>query len=182
MATPLLYRQLMTQLRQWVPPKDQSYLQVCAEIVVAILLSESACFRQWLPYLGHRECGAGVQLERLSYFVHNVHMTSERFYVPLLYQALQAFQGQTVTLELDASMLWNQFCLIEVCLLWGGRSFTLAQSVIKYGSATVSFETYQAVWVAAKAVLPPDGTVTLPFDRGFEHGELMRCLPQPEWG
>lgn len=182
METPLLHRQLMTQLRQWVTPKDQRHLQGFAEIVAAILLSESACLSKWLPYLGHRACQARAHLERLSYFVHNEHITAERFYVPLLRQALQAFQGQAVTLALDTSMLWNQFCLIEVCLLWGGRSFTLAQSVIEHRSATVGFETYQAVLGAAKAVLPADCSVTLLADRGCEHGELMRCLQQPAWG
>jgi hypothetical protein len=43
-------------------------------------------------------------------------------------------------------MLWNQFCLIEVGLFCGGRLFTLAQTVVEHGSATVSFETYQASW------------------------------------
>jgi hypothetical protein len=135
METPPLHRQLMTQLRQWVTPKDQRHLQGFVEIVAAILLSESACLSQWLPYLGHRSCQARAHLERLSYFVHNEHITAERFYVPLLRQALQAFQGQAVKLALDTSMLWNQFCLIEVSLLWGGRSFTLAQRVVEHGSA-----------------------------------------------
>jgi hypothetical protein len=182
MATPLLYRQLLVQLRQWVSPKDQRHLQGFAEAVAAILLSESAAFGKWLPYLSHRDCGARAHLERLSYFVHNEHITAERFYVPMLRQTLQAFDGQTVTLALDTSMLWNQFCLIEVCLLWGGRSFTLAQKVVEHGSATVGFEAYHAVLVAAKDVLPPNCAVTLLADRGFEHGELMRCLGHPEWG
>jgi hypothetical protein len=37
-------------------------------------------------------------------------------------------------LTLDSSLLWDQFCLIEICLVWGGRSFTLAQTVLEHGS------------------------------------------------
>ena len=181
METPQLYRQLMTQLRQWVNPKDERHLQGFAETVAAILLSGSACLGKWIAYLGHRGCQARSHLERLSYFVHNAEITAERFYKPLLRQALQAFQGTAVTVTLDTSMLWNQFCLIEVCLAWGGRSFTLAQQVIEHGSATVSFDTYRPVLAEAKAVLPPQCAVTLLADRGFEHGELCRCLQQWQW-
>ncbi|PSB58111.1 hypothetical protein C7B61_19505 [filamentous cyanobacterium CCP1] len=74
-------------------------------------------------------------------------------------------------------MLWDQFCLIEVCLVWGGRSFTLAQVVIEHGSATVGFEQYQNVLESAKRVLPPQAQVTLLADRGFEHSNLIHC-----WG
>jgi hypothetical protein len=78
-------------------------------------------------------------------------------------------------------MLWDQFCLIEVCLAWGGRSFTLAQVVLEHGSATVGFEQYKPVLERAQAVLPPEVQVTLLADRGFEHGELMRWLNKQQW-
>ena len=78
-------------------------------------------------------------------------------------------------------MLWNQFCLINVCLVWGGRSFTLAQTVLEHGSATVGFDAYYPVLLAAKAILSPECTVTLLADRAFEYGELLRCLTQWQW-
>jgi cephalosporin hydroxylase len=37
-------------------------------------------------------------------------------------------------------MFWDTYCLIEVCVAWGGRSITLAQKVIEHGSPTVGFE------------------------------------------
>jgi hypothetical protein len=128
-------------------------------------------------------------MERLSYLVHNQHISPERFYNPLLQQALQAFEGSAVTLTLDTSMLWDQFCLVEVCLVWGGRSFTLAQTVLKHGSATVGFEDYQPVLLAAKALLPEGCQATLLADRGFvraaspqeKHGDLLRWLSQVGW-
>lgn len=181
METPLLYRQLQDQLRQWVQPKDQRHLQGFAEILAAILQSASACLGKWLPYLSHRDCQARAHMERLSYFVYNEQITAERFYDPILRHVLQAFAGETVLLTLDTSMLWDQFCLIEVCFVWGGRSFTLAQRVIEHGSATVGFEQYQTVLERAKRGLPPDTQVTLLADRGFEHAALVYWLRQPQW-
>ena len=181
METPLLYRQLQEQLRQWVHPKDQRHLQGVAEAVAAILQSQSAAMGKWIPYLGHRDCQARGHLERLSYLVHNEHISAERFYHPLVRQGLKAFEGSDLTLVLDTSMLWDEFCLIEVCLAWGGRSVTLAQLVLEHGSATVGFEDYQVVLEAAKAVLPTECTVTFLADRGFQHGALLRWLQQQNW-
>ena len=181
METPLLYRQLQDQLSQWVQPKDQRHLRGFAEIVAAVLQSGEACLGRWIPYLSHRDCGARAHMERLSYFLHNPQITAERYYEPILRQALSAFAGEAILLTLDTSMLWDRFCLIEVCLVWGGRSFTLAQVVLEHGSATVGFEQYKPVLERAQAVLPPEVQVTLLADRGFVHGELMRWLTQQSW-
>lgn len=181
MEIPLLYRQLQDQLRQWVQPKDQRHLQGFAEMLAAILQSGSACLGKWIPYLSHRDCQARAHLERLSYFLHNQQISAERFYEPMLRHVLAAFAGESVLLTLDTSMLWDQFCLIEVCFVWGGRSFTLSQVVLEHGSATVGFEQYQSVLKRAQQVLPPQCQVTLLADRGFEHGNLMHWLRQQHW-
>jgi hypothetical protein len=120
-------------------------------------------------------------MERLSYFVHNPKITSETFYAPLLKQFLKAWAGMAMILTLDTSMLWDEYCLIEVCLAWGGRSFPLAQKVMKHGSATVAFADYCSVLDAAQTVLPPNCQITLLADRGFEHGELIRWLRSHQW-
>ncbi|NET39300.1 MAG: transposase, partial [Cyanothece sp. SIO1E1] len=113
--------------------------------------------------------------------LHNDHINAERFYVPLLQALLQGFEETAVTLVLDTSMFWDQFCLIEVCLAWGGRSLSLAQVVLEHGSATVGFEDYRQVLEAAQAVLPTGCQVTFLADRGFQHRELLRWLQQQGW-
>lgn len=181
METPLLYRQLQDQLRQWVRPADQRHLQVFCEILAAILQSGSGVLGKWIPYLSHRNCHARAHLERLRYFLHNQAIKAERFYEPMVRHVLAAFAGEAVLLTLDTSMLWDQFCLIEVCFVWGGRSFTLAQSVLEHGSATVGFEQYQPVLECAKRLLPEHAEITLLADRGFEHRQLIDWLTQQEW-
>jgi hypothetical protein len=181
MATPLLYRQLQDQLRQWVQPKDQRHLQGFAEIIAAIMQSQSACLGKWMSYLGHRDCQARAHMERLNYFVHNHQITAARFYEPILRHVLQAFAGKAVLLTLDTSVLWDQFCLLAVCFVWGGRSVTLAPMVLEHGSATVGFAHYQRVLEAAKQVLPSEVQVTLLADRGFEHAALVDWLSQQQW-
>ena len=181
MQMPHLYLQLQTQLRQWIKPKDKRHLQGFAEVVAAILQSQSGCLSHWLPYLSHRSCKARSQMERLNYFVHNPQITAETFYIPLLKHFLQAFAGTVLELTLDTSMLWDQFCLVEICLIWGGRSISLAQVVLEHGSATVGFEQYRTVLEKVQTLLPLNSSVILLADRGFEHGELMRWLHKNGW-
>ncbi|NJK51984.1 MAG: transposase [Leptolyngbyaceae cyanobacterium SU_3_3] len=181
MSTPLLHSQLYAQLSQWITPADKRHLIGFAENVAAILQAESGCLSHWLSYLSHRCCKARAHLERLSYFVHNPKVTPETFYIPLLVQFLQAWAGIAMILTLDTSMLWDEYCLIEVCLAWGGRSFPLAQKVMKHGSATVAFADYCSVLDAAEAVLPPNCQITLLAEREFEHGELIRWLRSHQW-
>lgn len=181
MTAPQLHRQLYEQLRQWIVPEDRRHLQGYAEILGAILLSQSGCLSHWLPYLGHRDCQARSHLERLSYFIHNRAITAETFYAPIIRHLLQAWSGEAMTLVIDTSMLWDEYCLIEVTLAWGGRSIVLAQTVLKHGSASVAFEDYRPVLTMAQALLPNDVRVTLLADRGFEHGELIRWLRRQGW-
>jgi hypothetical protein len=181
MTTPLLYRQLQTQLSQWITPKDKRHLLGFAENIAAILQSESGCLSHWLSYLSHRGCKARSHLERLHYFVHNPNISTEVYWVPLIRQFLKAWQGLSMTLTWDTSMLWDEYCLIEVCLAWGGRSFPLAQKVMKHGSATVAFADYVSVLEAALVVVPARCEVTLLADRGFEHGELIRWSRTHHW-
>lgn len=136
---------------------------------------------KWIPYLTHRNCSARAHLERLAYLLHNDHISAERFYIPLLQALLQGFEETALILVLDTSMLWDQCCLIEVCLAWGGRSLTLAQVVLEHGSASVGFEDYRPVLEAAQTVLPTACQVTFLGDRGFQHRELWRWLQQRGW-
>jgi len=181
METPQLYRQLYEQVSQWVNPKDLRHLLCFAEVIAAILQAHSACLSHWLPFLSHRSCQARSHMQRLSYFVHNEHISAERFYNPLVRLFLQNLVGEPLKLTLDTSVLWEEFCLIEVCVVWGGRSITLAQKVLKHPSATVAFKDYQEVLEAAKALLPEGTSVTLLADRGFEHEALIRWLQQHQW-
>ena len=178
---PQLYRQLLEQLGQWIIPKDLRHLTNCAEIVAAILSTVCASLAHWIPYLSHRDCQARSHLARLSYYLHNPQINQELFYSPLIKQFLARWSGEELILVMDTSMFWDTYCLVEVCVAWGGRSITLAQTVIEHGSATVGFEQYRPVLEAAQSVLPPGCKPTLLADRGFEHAELMRWLNQQQW-
>ena len=181
MSIPLLHRQLHKQLSQWLHPEDKRHLEVLAENLAAILLSESGCLSHWITFLKHRHCQARSHMARLSYFVNNPRITHQTFYHPLMRQFLGAWEGMEMLLTLDTSVFWNEYCLIEVCLVWGGRSFPLAQKVMEHPSATVAYHDYRELLETAQKLLPPNCQVTLLADRGFAHGELIRWLTRKSW-
>ncbi len=133
MFTPQLYGQLQTQLSQWITPKDKRHLTVFCKNVAAILQSESGCLSHWLKYLSHRSCKARSQMERLNYFVHNPDVSAETFYIPLLKQFLQAWTGMAMTLTLDTSMLWDEYCFRSL--------FGLGRPLFRIGSE--GYQTWQ---------------------------------------
>ena len=189
METPLPYLQLIQQFSQHIQPQDKRHLKVFSEIISAIVLSGSASLSHWLPFLSHRDCNARSHMARLSYFIHNDKITPDIFYQPLLKFFLQSWSGQPLTLALDTSMLWDQFCLIEVSLVWGGRSITVAQRVMEHNSATVAVSEYLRVLEMAKRALPNDCKITLLAglpkaalrERGFEHSGLISWLTKKKW-
>ena len=181
METPLPYLQLIQQFSQHIHPQDQRHLKVFSEIISAIVLSGSASLSHWLPFFSHRDCNARSHMARLSYFIHNDKITSDIFYQPLLKFFLQSWSGQSLTLALDTSMLWDKFCLIEVSLIWGGRSLTVAQRVIEHNSATVAVSEYLPVLKMAKSALPNECKITLLADRRFEHTGLISWLTKKKW-
>ena len=181
MTEPHLYSQMFTQMRQWINLKDRRHLQGFSEAVSSILQAESGCPSHWLPYLSHRNCNARSHLQRLHDFLRNPAITAAQYYEPLVQHLLKAWVGQSMTLVLDTSIFWDQYCLIEVCLAWGGRSIVLAQSFLEHGSATVGFEAYRPVLETVLNLLPRDVDVFFLADRGFEHGELIRWLTRNQW-
>jgi hypothetical protein len=134
------------------------------------LQSESACLAHWIPYLTHRNCQARAQMQRLSHLTHNPAICQEIFYLPLIKHFLQDWKEKELALVMDTSMYWDTYCLIEVCLAWGGRCITLAQTVIKHGSATVGFDQYLPVLEAAKA-----------FIVAAHHGKIRVKLSNFDW-
>ena len=182
MSPPLLYRQLQTQLSQWITPKDQRHLTVFSENIAAILQSQSGCLSHWLTYLSHRSCHARSQMERLSYFVHNPRITAETFYIPLLQQFLKAWEGESMTLTLDTSMLWDEYCLIEVCLAWGGTFVSFGSEGDGTWQCHCRFcGLLPSVIYGSDCFASALSRITLLADRGFEHGELIRWLQSCQW-
>ncbi|WP_293117002.1 hypothetical protein [Moorena sp. SIO3E8] len=52
----------------------------------------------------------------------------QRLYSPLIQEALNRWENELLYLSLDTSMLWNQYCLIRVAVVYRGRAVPVAQA------------------------------------------------------
>lgn len=84
-------------------------------------------------------------------------------------------------LALDTSLLWQQYCLIQVALIYRGRAVPIVWKVIKHESSSVAYCEYAALLDATVKLLPQQAQVLFLADRGFADVDLMRHLKQLGW-
>jgi hypothetical protein len=102
-------------------------------------------------------------------------------YGPLIQQALQDWGTHTRYLALDTSMVWNQYCLIRLSVVYRGRAVPVVWEVIEHGRSSVTHAAYEALLDAVPALLPAGGKVVFLADRGFADTELLAPLRRLGW-
>lgn len=177
----LLYRQLLEQFCQGLPAKDKRHLENFSERVAGIVLSGSACLTHWIPFLSHRECQARAHLARLQYFLNNPRVDVREYYETLLKRSLSEWSGEALSLVLDTTVLWDEYCVVALTVAWGGRSIPVSYEILEHQSATVGAADYLPVLERGKAILPPGCEMTLLADRGFQHGQLIDWCERTGW-
>ena len=84
-------------------------------------------------------------------------------------------------MALDTSLLWNQYCLIRLSVVYRGRAVPVVWEVIAHRSSSVPHEAYAALLDAVPAVLPAGAKVVFLADRGFADTELLAQLRRVGW-
>ena len=95
--------------------------------------------------------------------------------------ALQNWKSQRLYLALDTTMLWNQFCIIHLSLVCGGRAIPFLWKVLEHKSSTVAFVEYKLMLRLAEKLLSSHGDIMLLADRGFANHELVNWLQNSTW-
>jgi hypothetical protein len=99
----------------------------------------------------------------------------------LIEQALQEWGTHLLYLALDTSMVWNQYCLIRLSVVYRGRAVPVVWDVIEQGSSRVPHEAYAAVLDAVPALLPAGSKVVFRADRGVADTALLAHLRRLGW-
>jgi hypothetical protein len=175
------HRRLLTWLRQEITGQDDRHLQTFAWMVLALLISGSINLTKWSSYIISRARSAQSHQRRLRRWLANPRIHPHRFYGPLIRAALAHWGEHTLYLALDTSVLWDQFCLIQVAVLFRGRAVPLIWRVVKHGSATVGLQHYQMLLTQAARRLPCGVKVVLLADRGFVDVGLLKHLQALGW-
>jgi hypothetical protein len=174
--TPNLYdtlNEIFGQHQHWL---DKRHYQTLAWMVVGLINSGLISLTEWAPYVDSRAKFAQSTVRRFRRWLENDRIQVNKLYGVVISEALSEWGENTLYLALDTSMLWNQYCLIRISVIYRGRAVPLVWQVIEHGSSTIAFETYRSLLDQAYWYLPLKTNIVFLADRGFADTELMRYL------
>ena len=178
---PRLYSELMElcgQPGQW---HDVRHLQTLAWMVVGLIHAECVKLTAWVPFVHGRAQYAQSTQRRFRRWLANPRIEVASQYGPLIQQALQDWGTPTLYLALDTSMLWTQYCLIRLSVVYRGRAVPVVWEVLEHGSSSVAHAAYAALLDAVPPLLPAGIKVVFLADRGFADTELLAHVRRLGW-
>ncbi len=152
-------------------------------MVTGLLQSKSSNLSHWTSYVQSKASQAQSTETRFNRLLENQLVQSQEIYRPIILTALKNWGSNEVKIALDTSMLFEDYCMIRVVLLYRGRGVTLAWEVIEHGSASVDLKQLLNVLDETSIILKKADIqkVTLIADRGFADTDLMKYLNALGW-
>jgi Transposase DDE domain len=179
--SPRLYSELLElcgQPGQW---RDVRHVQTLAWMVGGLIQAECVNLTAWTPFVHGRAQYAQSTQRRFRRWLGNRRIEVAPLYGPLIQQALRDWGTHTLYLALDTSMLWNQYCLMRLAVVYRGRAVPLVWEVMEHGSSSVSHDAYEALLDTVPALLPAGVKVVFLADRGFADTALLAQLRRLGW-
>jgi hypothetical protein len=162
---------------------DSRNADTVAWTVTGLIKSKSSNPSQWVSYVQSKAIIAQSTEVRFNRLFENENVKVGEIYRPIIISALKTLSETAITVSLDTSMLFENYCMIKIVLLYRGRGVTLAWEVIEHASAAVSLKQLLTVLDEAKSILTKAGIkdVTILADRGFADTNLMQYLNALGW-
>jgi hypothetical protein len=180
-STPRLYDTVVKVLRQHENWLDRRHLGTLAWMMVGLIQSATVSLTAWVPYVKSRARYAQSTQRRFARWLANQRIQVHGLYAPLIQQALICWGEHTLYLALDTTVLWGQFCVIRLVLIYRGRAIPWVWKVLEHKSATVGFSDYQPLLLQVPSLLPQGVKVVLLADRGFADTDLMAFIRTLGW-
>ncbi|MHC4464554.1 MAG: transposase [Planctomycetota bacterium] len=177
--TPNLYdtlTQILGQHRHWL---DKRHFHTLAWMIVGLIESGLISLTTWAPFVDSRATFAQSTVRRFRRWLDNTRIEVHAMYGPIIQEALSQWGENVLYLALDTSMLWGQYCIIRISVIYRGRAIPLVWQVIEHSSSSVAFETYRTLLDQAQTLVPWECEVVFLADRGFADTDLMEYLSQP---
>jgi hypothetical protein len=164
---------------QW---KDRRHLKTCANMMIGLILSASVSLTKWIPYTFGRHKIAQSAQRRYIRWLENTDIHIHELYAPLIKQVVADWEYSVIYLAFDTSMLWNNYCIIRISIIYRGRAIPLAWDIIEHKSSTVAFDDYKHVLYNAFDILKDTNKrVIFMADRGFADTKLMDLCEKFNW-
>ena len=174
MPPPSLLYDTLLNLLQHAPWRDRRHLLTLAWMVRGLLSSGWIDLSEWTPSWSAGRCwrkapsggsAAGCRIPGSTCCICTRPCCGRCGECP----------DRRLLVVLDTTVLWNLFCVVQLCLVYRGRTIPLAWKVLRHPSASVAFRDYRGV-LGFVARLFRGYEVVLLADRGFLHGEWLRWV------
>lgn len=179
--TPRIYDTLISILRQCKRWLDVRHMKTLAWMVTGLILTETISLPAWVPSVESRAEYAASTVRRFGRWLDNDRIHALELYGPLIQQALADWGDHRLRLALDTSMLWGQYCIVRISVVYRGRAVPLVWTVLEHGSSSVAYEVYAYLLDEAAKLIPADCEVLFLADRGFADTQLMQHLKNLGW-
>lgn len=163
---------------QW---PDRRHLETYCQMVTGLIQSESTHLTDWIPYIFSRANSAQSHQRRFMRWLDNRRLEVGALYGPLIQEALANWQDKRMYVALDTSVLWDEYCLVSLAVVYRGRAVPLLWQVIAHRSAMIAFEAYEKLLRRAAPWLPDGVEIVLLGDRGFADTKLMGLCVELGW-
>mgnify|MGYP001570928398 CR=1 FL=1 len=120
--TPRLYDalvQVLSQHREWL---DVRHMKTLAWMMVGLIESGLISLTNWAPFVHGRAVFAQSSVRRFARWLSNQRIDVHKLYGPLIQHVLNSWGAHALYLALDTSLLWKQYCIIRISLIYRGRA------------------------------------------------------------
>jgi hypothetical protein len=179
--TSRLHHQLINFGGQYSSWADVRHLTVMCWMMVGLIAEGSVNLTKWLYHIQTKAKIAQSTQRRLSRWVNNPRINPAKLYSPVVKAVFGNWQDPEIFLTFDTSMLWDEFCIIRICVVHLGRAIPIGWRVLKHPSSSVQFSTYKDLLKRASKLLPTNVKVILLADRGFANPALVYLVRELGW-
>jgi Transposase DDE domain len=176
-----IYNELIKFGSQYSRWSDVRHLGVMVWMMVGMIATESVNLTKWLSHINTKALFAQSRQRQLSRWLNNPRINPAKLYSPVIKALLAKWEDAEIYLSFDTSQLWEEYCIIRLCVVHRGRALPLCWRVMKHRSSSVDISTYQDMLKRASKLLPVNIKVIFLADRGFANPELVRYVRELKW-
>jgi hypothetical protein len=132
---------------------DIRHLYTLAFLIVGLIQSSTVSLTAWVPYVNIRARYAQSTQRRFARWLNNKRIFVHSLSAPLILSSLQSWGEDTIYLTLDTTVLFNQYCLIRLAIVYRGRAVPLVWQGRSHRSATVAFLAFHPLLLQSPSLL-----------------------------
>jgi hypothetical protein len=144
---------------------DVRHLGVMCWMMVGLIAEGKVNLTKWIDHVRTKAQIAQSTQRRLSRWVNNPRINPAKLSSPVVKAVFANWKDSEIYLSFDTSMLWDEYCIIRVCVVHLGRAIPVGWRVLKHKSSSVKIETYQDLLKRIAKLLPVNIKVILLADR-----------------